>query len=264
MTSIIAYSRVFAQEIQEIYSFFHRSGSESSGYHSPSGAIVGNLYWCGALTEVIRQNEMISAIRVADPTGGISISIRPGDQEIHDMIANLNPPVFITLYAEPVAKKKTDERSPEFVATGIMQIDKAVRDSWILETADLMLDRLVLLSEQSNTKSPPEDLTEKIPTEYQITHEEISRMTAMITLALSHIPATRSESVGTGIKPSDINQVLLSLITDNAGPRGIAVTDLIHLGKKVMIPEETVLAIVRTLIADDEIYQPTVGYVKIL
>ncbi|MBN1167519.1 MAG: hypothetical protein JXA44_10380 [Methanospirillaceae archaeon] len=264
MRFIIPYTRLFAREIQDISSFFHRPDPDKPEYYSPSGAIVENLYWCGALTEITRHHQMATAIRVADPTGGITFSIRPGDQEVHDAIADLNPPVFIALYAEPDLKKNTDGRFPGFVATAIMQVDKGVRDSWLLETADLMLHRLLLLSEQIHSGSPSKDRTGKMPADNRVTSDEILQMTEMITLALSPIPETKSEPVGTIIKPTDVYQVLLSLITDNDGPRGIAVSDLITLAKEVMIPEDTVLATVRTLIADDEIYQPAAGYVRIL
>jgi hypothetical protein len=61
-----------------------------------------------------------------------------------------------------------------------------------------------------------------------------------------------------------MRQVVMELVQSTAGPRGIAVEELIDTLASKGMKKEDVLAAVESLIMDDECYQPQKGYVKLL
>ncbi len=258
------FSRIFAQELQQANLIKNQDKDSRVEVITPSGECLKNLFWCGALTEVQSYNGAVQTIRVADPTGGFTFYIRLQDIEIQDIVKNLEPPVFISVCADAYLKGQNCDLSFRLIPTFLAPIERMIRDQWIIETADLMIDRLEFLRDNLNRISDCEKQLKQSILYYQITPQKLLDLGKLTEHALTHILETTSvltKCVETDISPDEI---VIKLIREQSGPRGIAVQDLVMLAKKESFSEETVFAVIRTLIADDDIYQPSAGYVKLL
>ena len=65
--------------------------------------------------------------------------------------------------------------------------------------------------------------------------------------------------------PQDgIPDLVMNLIRQHSGPRGVSILELTGFAEKSGISEPLLIETIRGLITDDEIYQPSSGFVKIL
>ena len=64
--------------------------------------------------------------------------------------------------------------------------------------------------------------------------------------------------------PIDPSELIISIIREYAGPRGIHVDDIFKYTRRAALPDDIVKETMRNLVAEDEIYQPSPGYVKLL
>ena len=78
------------------------------------------------------------------------------------------------------------------------------------------------------------------------------------------MPPLQSESNEIETTDKIICEKVLQLIKDQSGPKRVQVQDLIPLAMKLKIEETLLIETIRTLIVEDEIYQPSPGLVKIL
>ena len=66
------------------------------------------------------------------------------------------------------------------------------------------------------------------------------------------------------VEGQDIRTALLDLIGKYSGPKGIPVTDLVARAGSAGIDEPSAMRILKDLIGEDEVYQPSVGMVRLL
>jgi len=206
----------------------------------------------------------VQAIRVADPTGGFIFTIGWRDQEIQEVIRGLNPPVFISVLAKIYVKGAKSDLPFSLTPFSLMPIDKKIRDQWIIETAHLMIDRLAILRDYRSGKTEIQDSMALAVVHYHITSHEFQELCNLINQALSCVINADTLPDTSENPKSNPEEIILTLIRDNSGPRGISLPDLVILAREKNIPEDSVITMIRTLIANDDIYQPSVGFVKLL
>jgi hypothetical protein len=62
----------------------------------------------------------------------------------------------------------------------------------------------------------------------------------------------------------EVRTLVMEFIQAGSGQRGVAVDDIINHAAVCGVSQEAVLAVIETLIIDDECYQPLKGFIKLL
>jgi RPA family protein len=224
---------------------------------TPGGAWCRSLFLCGALTEVAEIADVLHC-RVADPTGAFDIVSGGRRAAITEQIRAIPVPSFIAVTgtAQLYRRNGSDAVSvrPEYVQV----IDRAVRDRWITVTADMTIARLELLLAVLEGSS--KDMRAgSVIRHYGLTRERLHEMTAMVGGALASVSTAPA---ATPTAEDDISAIIMEIIRTKSGPRGAAVQDVIDEAGAKGYNEDAVLAAIRTLVANDDCYQPQKGYVK--
>lgn len=222
-----------------------------------TGGTVRRLVFSGALTDLSLDRRGVGSIRVADPTG--VLTIRVDSSRFPGLIPDgLAPPVFVSLTA--VVDTATSPNGSFPLMLEMLQVsDRAGRDQWILATAADTLDRLEIIrqrltSSDTDTGSDPAD---RAIDQYQLTKNALREMAAWIEDAIRHVQSVPSS-------PEEVRDRILSLIGSCSGPRGVSLEELAGTAAGLGITEPVFTETIRGLVADDEIYQPSSGFVKIL
>jgi RPA family protein len=139
--------RVFAAEFREIVHQFRDGTDEWSPTYSllPTGERCNRVCIVGTLTDVQKpegENQFCRA-RVADPTGTFFVSAGSYQPEAMHQLEQLTAPLFVSVIGKPNIYNSQDGRHlVSLRAEIIAQVDKDVRDCWLIETAERTLDRL--------------------------------------------------------------------------------------------------------------------------
>ena len=253
------YIRVFAGELS--YTSLQLPEVFKHAPHAvitPSGATGSNLFLAGALTRVEKQpGEFLKAL-IADPTGTFDLTVGKREEELCSVLENADIPVFVSVTGELQITRGRNQGVVIRPLT-IRTIDKLVRDSWIICTAEQTLRRLEIIEEAIRTGTS-DPIVRQVINHYSLDGNQISALIAMAEQALSKaglIP-------GGTIKLPDVREVLLDLITTHSGPKGIQISELLPLAAIRGIREDQVISTVRQLVEEDECYQPAAGAIKLL
>jgi uncharacterized protein len=254
-----AYIRVFAGELS------CTSLQQPAGYKhapviiiTPSGATGSTLFLAGALTRVEKQPGGFLQVWIADPTGIFNLSVGKQEEEICAFLEKADIPVFVSVTGELQITRGRNKEVAVRPLT-IRTVDKVVRDSWIIRTAEETLKRLEFM-EKTIGSGTPDQVIQHAVDHYSLGSHQIKTLVAMVEKALSkagYIP-------GGTIELPDPREILLELITTHSGPRGIHISELVPLAAGKGIREDQVISTVRQLVEEDECYQPAAGAVKLL
>lgn len=194
----------------------------------------------GALTEVGTVSGSVIRARVADPTGTFLMDIRRSNILLSRTISELAPPVFVAVTGEGrVYRDGQCTIHPETITP----TDRAIRDLWVLRTADKTLTRL----EEMQVSS--------LPDEERLAFMDIA---SMVQAALGTV---RNDVEGSS--PSS-RQVILELIAGQSGPKGVSFDLLAEYALTRGISRNELEATVALLVEEGDCYQPLKGYVKVL
>ena len=139
--------RVFAAEFREIIHQFRDGTDEWSPTFSllPTGERCNRVCIVGTLIDVQKsegENQFCRA-RVTDPTGTFFVSAGSYQPEAMHQLEQLTPPKFVSVIGKPNIYTSQDGRQLASLRAEIVaQVEKDVRDFWIIETAERTLDRL--------------------------------------------------------------------------------------------------------------------------
>lgn len=263
-----SYSRVFAREIGQTDLVLPTHNARQADLIIPSGERVSWCYFSGALTEINTGGKGGGYIRVADPTGVLILYIRPHSQEILEILGTLSPPVFVSLIATIESDTRPGESEFRLILERIDPSDRTTRDRWIVRTADLTLSRLDMISQALSGKPVGEDVRKAVA-RYKSSPRQLRFLATMVEKALGQVqlssPGKEEESdADESASSSDTAEKVMVLIRQRSGPRGISVQELVVTAGKAGIAEQDLMETIRSLIADDELYQPSSGFVKIL
>lgn len=139
--------RVFAVELKESRIHFKEGQDEKSPTYIllPTGARCNRVFIAGTLTEKRRQGEqnMFYRARVVDPTGTFFVMAGSYQPEAMQQIARLEPPTFVAVVGKPNVYQAPDGAALISIrCESITQVDKDIRDQWVLDTAKATLDRI--------------------------------------------------------------------------------------------------------------------------
>jgi hypothetical protein len=93
---------------------------------------------------------------------------------------------------------------------------------------------------------------------YSITKTRLRELAVMVVGAVNAVRPVECEAPG----QPDVRTLVMDLILTGSKTRGISVDQIINQAAASGISQEAVLAVIESLIIDDECYQPLKGFVK--
>jgi RPA family protein len=253
-------ARVFAGEFSRATLIVPPKEPGSAGWVvTPGGAWCRNVIIAGALTEVIENGDLIRC-RVADPTGAFDVVCGGRNAGIARDIRNLSVPSFVLVSGSASAYRKNGDTILSVRPDHVQIIDRTCRDQFMLTTAEYSLRRLDLLWLALAGRCTDDRLLQAAR-HYAVTPAMIGELAQMIGQAVQGIPPQES---GPAAGQADVKAMILELMQNAPGPRGIAVEEILDILAGRGIRKEETLAALEALIVDDECYQPQKGYVRLL
>ncbi len=238
ISSLTPCVRIFASELNRPVKIISKSHQiEAITAYNTKFSII---YFCGVLTEIFREqygpHKGQIIIRVADPTGAININTTP---KTSTGLLEFSPPSFISFTAK-ISGVESDG-IPILYGDNFKLSNRNERDNWIINTGTLLAERLERKDENID----------------DINHDLCRDLIKEALIALNQVKDIP-------VSPEEIMSTILSLIKDLSGPRGCLAQDVIEEAKRQGIKDNICMDIIRKLIEEDEIYQPSSGFVKIL
>jgi len=250
--------RVFAGEFNASTLQLKDNGADDAPWIvTPGGAWCRSMYLAGALTEVSGDGDMVRC-RLADPTGAYDLVIGGRKTPLAETFRELPVPSFVTVSGQARMYQKNGKTFLSLRPDEVRPVDRAVRDQWVLATAQSTLERLDLLRLVLQDKSTDERALAPVR-HYTITASSLLELGEMIERAVQSIRPPE-----TPLPPpskDDARELVIELMT-GCGPRGIAVEEIIAQARERGVAKDVVLAAIESLIVDDECYQPQKGFVK--
>jgi RPA family protein len=252
-------ARVFAKEFSQSTLTIQKSDpGEPSWVVTPSGAWCHVMFLTGALTEISEEGDILRC-RVSDPTGVFEVVVGGIRAELFTMVRKIPVPSFLAIVGTAQMYQRKGSCRLSVRPDSIQIVDRTVRDTWVARTADLTLDRLEQLATaiRGQTIDPRSQTTVK---HYRTTPEQVQEILEMVVFALSSIQISASRVQA----PLNPGELILAIIKDHQGARGITIDEVITLAGLKGISAKTTTEIIRDLIRGDECYQPQKGTIKLL
>jgi len=252
-------ARVFAGEFSQSTLLVPAEDPGNPGWVvTPGGAWCRQMYLAGALTEVMETGDMLHC-RIADPTGAFDIVVSSRNAALAGALRKVPVPSFVGVMGQARIYQRRGLVSLSVRPDHIHVVDRAARDKLVLTTAEYTLRRL----EQMDRAVKGECTDTRILRAYRHYSVAPGTLNDLVRMTESAVTGVRSQQGGTPPdSPPDARAVVMEVMQGSAGPRGIAVEEIIEVLARQGIAKEAVLAAIEALILDDECYQPQKGYVR--
>jgi uncharacterized protein len=225
---------------------------------TPSGAYCHEVFLAGALTEVHEAGDMLYA-RLADPTGGFDLVCGGKNSPVAQALRKIVCPSFISVSGRAQLYRKGNDVVLSIRAEHIRSIDRPTRDQWVLATAAGTVRRLEQVRLAIQGECPDKRVTAAAH-HYHLTPARLGELADMVEGAIMSVkppdtvPAERP----------DVQALVTDLLKARAGPRGMAVQEVIDTLAADGVFQDAVLAAIESLIVEDECYQPQKGFIRLL
>ncbi|WP_146199722.1 hypothetical protein [Methanospirillum stamsii] len=246
------YVPVFAFELDTI-DFIYDSGATSS-FITPSGLKFTHFWMVGALTSC-SSSKKGTIIRIADPTGVITLHMKYQSNGMNVDPSDLDPPLFLSITGYGEKNPDQNEKLIRWTIETSRIVTRQERDLWILSAADTLTKRL----QETNTAIQTGNGTKSIQSalsHYHVRQEYLKKIAELTKKALEVI-----KEPGPAVEPAEL---ILSIIKEYSGPKGINTDDIYRYTRKAGLSDEQVKETIHSLVAEDEVYQPSPGYIKLL
>ncbi|WP_292367737.1 hypothetical protein [Methanoregula sp. UBA64] len=256
ITTMEGAARVFAGELMESTLSVPDGNGSPARVVTPGGAWCRLVYLCGALTEVTESADVLYC-RLGDPTGAFTLVSGGRTAALAEQIRALPVPSFIAVTGTAMLVKKNGGCEVVIRPEHIAATDRAGRDRWIVTTADMTTSRLGLLLDAIGKQTPDEQAGTVIR-HYCLTRERLREMARSVEGALDGVRAAPPAQEA----PADISGLIMAIVKEKSGPRGVSVDEVVAEAGAQGCTKEAVIAAIRTLVENDDCYQPQKGYVK--
>lgn len=254
----LLYQRVFAREYNESTMTSGESGSlVALSVITPSGAVCTNIYCAGAVLERYgSQGEPMHA-RLADPTGAFELYVDRTNVSAAGILASMDIPCFATVTGEPRAKGSAGPGKCAIRVREIREVDRPVRDAWVLRTADLTLLRIEEIR-QVISRERSDERIEALIRHYNLDMKRLRDIAQMV----------RGAIAGTGgggqaaDAAADPASAVLGIIREHGEKSGITIEEVTRRAARRGMSAAEVAKAVESLLRDDECYQPARGVLK--
>lgn len=254
----LTFQRVFARHYNESVEIAgEQRGSSRPPFLTPCGAVCTHLYSAGALLERHgRKGEPMKA-RLADPTGVFELYIDRANVSASETLDSFDLPCFVSVTGEAMNGWQWGIGHCVVKVGGIREIDRQVRDAWVLRTAVLTLQRLERIREAILCQKH-DALTESLVT---IHHVDIPRLKGMALLVKDAIRVVDREQVSEA-EEYDPAAVILGIIREHGAKAGITLEEVARKAARHGMSAPEVEKVVLSLLQEDECYQPSRGVLK--
>ncbi len=226
---------------------------------TPSGAYCRQVFLAGALVDVHEHGGMLSA-RLADPTGGFDLVCGGTMTEPAETIRKIPLPSFVTVSGRAQLYRRDGRVVLSIRPDLVHGVDRQVRDQWIVTTAQHTLARLALMHHAFQGTCTDSRIL-RVCSHYSLTLKDLDQLAA---LAASALLGVRPPQDTRGIVPADPRDMILEFIRTTSSPHGVAIDEILAMAQLKAVQKESVLAVLESLIVDDECYQPRKGFIKLL
>jgi uncharacterized protein len=223
---------------------------------TPGGGYCRFMYLSGTLTEVSETGDMMYT-RVADPTGVFNLVIGGRNSALASTFRNLPVPSFVTVTGRSQIYQKEGRFFVSVRPENVQNVNRQVRDQWVLSTAQSTLGRLFLMNQALQGTLTDARVLAAFH-HYSVTKSRLRELGAMVEGAVNTVHTVESDLT----VQQDVRTGVLDIIRAGSGPKGISVDEIIIQAAACGISRESALATIESLIIDDECYQPLKGFVK--
>ena len=225
---------------------------------TPGGAWCRSLFLSGAITEVTESGDMVYT-SMSDPTGVFDLVIGGRNTTLAKTFREIPVPSFVTVSGRAQMFTKNGIPHLSVRPDHLRVVNREVRDQWVLATAKSTLERL------NRVNSTLMDLCNDTNLQAAIRHYSITGtlLRDLATMVEGAVQTVQSRSRDVTVLP-DIRTLVMDLISAGNGPRGISVDEIVGRVMENGGSREAALAVIESLITEDECYQPQKGFVKLL
>lgn len=237
---------------------------------TPTGAACGRILVAGAVTEITDAASSIRC-RLADPTGVFTIELNGstggnGKTDLSDAIKRVPVPSFLVVVGRAQIRSGNHPAPAVIRPEYVQVVNRAVRDAWVVRTAESTLDRLDSIADalSGNTADP---VVMAAISHYAMTWSGLLEFVAMVESALAGVapaPTSVPADAGPVAAGPDAKEVLTAILAELQGPRGMEVTELVAQAVLRGVPKERAEEGIAEMIRNDDCYQPQKGSVKLL
>lgn len=246
------YQRVFAREYND-----SNLVTEESAVLTPGGALCTQVYLAGALLEVQGAGGETMYARLSDPTGAFSLIVSPVRKEAADSLGEMTPPCFATVIGEARLSGSGDRASCSVAVREAREVDRNVRDAWILRTAEFTFGRIDEMKHALSGGEASESIQRALG-HYRIDPARLKDLAEMVLDALKNVETT----VSVPTEERDATRLILSIVEEFGGKSGIPLDDIVRKAARWGLTEAEVRETVGILLSEDECYQPARGVIK--
>jgi RPA family protein len=173
--------RVFAAELREARLQFKDGDDEKSPSYIllPTGERSNRIFLCGRLTQKERrgdQNAFYTA-RIEDPTGTFFINAGSYQPDAMQQLSQVAPDTYVAVVGKPVIR--TTSEGSVFVsvrAETVVPLGDEEYFCWVLDCADLTLDRLDEFGSTDDSRKAQEFYNTNPQSYRQMVYDALSRM----------------------------------------------------------------------------------------
>ena len=278
--------RLFAKEFNDSKFNVHPKPDEVSydGGHAPNfivsplGSRINRLFVAGVVTEVdnIGTEHDLWRARVVDPSGVFIVYAGQYQPEAAIFLSTMEIPAYVSVVGK--ARIYEPEDGSVFVSIRpeeINIVDADIRDRWIVDTAELTLDRIDAFSvalksgligtelfEHLVQNNIPPGLAEGISLAFDYYHTDAEYLRKLKDTVADCIKSVGSESAGENTVPDE--DQILELMKEMDRGKGIDYAELIIIAKSHGMAENVIVAAVRKLLAKGICYEPKIGILKVV
>lgn len=254
------FQRVFARHYNESVELGSERGvSSHMSFLTPCGEVCTHLYCAGALLERHgRKGEPMRA-RLADPTGVFELYFDRTNVGAAETLESFDLPCFASVTGEAVNGGQWGIGRCAIRVRGVREIDRRVRDAWVLRTADLTLQRLERIREAFLSQRL-DALTESL---VAIHHTDIPCLKSMALRVKEAIRVVDREEIPVA-EEWDPAAAILGIIREHGGRAGITMEEVTRKASRYGMNASEVEKVVLSLLQEDECYQPSRGVFKAL
>lgn len=225
---------------------------------TPGGAWCRSLFLAGAITELTESGDMVYT-RMSDPTGVFDLVIGGRNTALAKTFREIPVPSFVSVSGRAQMYTKNGIPQLSVRPDHIRIVNREVRDQWVLATAQSTLERLNRVNLTLMDLCTDPNLLAAIR-HYSITGTLLRDLATMVEGAVQTV---QSRSCDDTPLP-DIRTLVMDLMSAGNGPRGISVEEIVGRIMENGGSREAALAVIESLITEDECYQPQKGFVKLL
>ncbi|WP_340820477.1 DNA-binding protein [Methanolobus sp. WCC4] len=286
----VAY-RLFASEFNDSRFNLHSNTSSSDDQEiyspnfliTPTGLKANRVLVVGVVTEVERLSDQAGSekelwrARISDPTGAFTVYSGSYQPDASVFLSNVQVPSYVMVLGKVRSYEPGDgsvyvSLRPE----EINYVDELIRDRWIVDTAEMTLDRLELFERFFSSRNEADS-----PMEWLLSCDIPESLASGICLSLDHYHKDKGyyNSLMSDVKKAlcsirevsdapeeedDTDSVIKSVLEGIDDGSGFEYHDFIKATGSRNIPEKVAENALKYLLSKGDIYEPRAGFFKVI